>query len=167
MNVELNFLQTRPKKEINGTKKELNFIPTDYKDVIPLSKIFEAKKDSDKQKNCFGTAQFLNGEIESDIFQDSVDTIKRICSREPINKPIIGCYIVLDNLPEWKNHISHMGIITELNPLKMIHRSKRQGSLRVDLVKNIVNHFDEIYLKRKDPEYKGIDVKYYPKLNND
>lgn len=144
-----------------------NFDTAEYSHVVDQSRVaIAAETESDLQRNCFGTARFLSGENSGqDAFADAESTVEILEGRAALQEPALGCYIVLDGFAQFDKKISHMGVVVNLDPLQMMHRSRRQGPLRVDAVADVTEHFHQLYQKQQIPGYTGIDVRYYANPN--
>ena len=136
---------------------------------MDLKRINTAKKyEKDFQRNCIGTAMYLAGIVEKDLFMSSTDALtllENLVREDQIVKttqPQKDCLIILKH-PTFKGYLTHMGVVTELQPLTMTHRFGRRGKLvESELVSSVLEHYNNTEKRRyQNPHFNGFIIEYY------
>lgn len=110
--------------------------------------------------NCIGTGLYLFGLTEKDGLNEDLirvydDYLKKL---EFLNKPQLCSLVSWEKIRKRKNNIEvvHLGIVSSLNPLKVIHRQGAWSSKRNGLV--VESFFEDV-----DKTYSSFSdsVSYY------
>lgn len=99
-------------------------------------RVSKASKD---RSNCVGTALYLSGESDSDIYLSRADSKKIICKMKRALKPELG-YLVL-----WESVgiPIHAGVIVMDNPFHVVYRNKKNNLI----IQDSLNSFSDYLFK--------------------
>ena len=104
----------------------------------------------DIKTNCVGTALFIVGAIPIDSYISPDQTLDYYLSPIILENPEIGSVVLFSNT---NGVLIHAGVITNLDPLLMIHRWRVDGRVTIDYP---IDNYQEIYRRKNQIiiEYK-------------
>ena len=85
------------------------------------------------RSNCIGTALWITGLQESDVYVSCFDVYKNFLVKLPvIEHPKPGCIIAWQSEKGSEIYVSHMGIITSTDPMRATSRRGIEGIVRTN-----------------------------------
>jgi len=129
-------------------------------------RIREAKRESN-YKNCLGTAFFISSVLSYEGISDPLTVYEGVLKYlVPLRAPEMGAIVVLYRHGfTFENEAMHAGVVTSLNPGRVVHRNGVHGKLIVD---DDLDRF-KIYLGFDRRRYPGVrwSLKYYSSVPKD
>jgi hypothetical protein len=120
--------------------------------VMDLKEKIEQVKLNRENVNCLGTAAYLVGIIEEDRFLSGgyfgLDYLRNL---KKVDNPQYGDLIVFRSCFDGVSKIAHAGVLVNVNPLKMTHRSGINEGIveNENLEDSLYNNFSTLEFYRK------------------
>jgi hypothetical protein len=93
--------------------------------IDEINKRAELCRSKNEDTNCVGTAFYLTGKQESDelvhpLFEQTLKPLKEV------KNPILGCFVAWLFRGSNFTAVTHIGVVTNFNPLLITHRDTRK-----------------------------------------
>jgi len=107
-------------------------------------------RESNAGKNCIGTALFLCGVVDKDEAIGPLLATRTVSQMRKLPKPEIGCLMAFMGEFAGMASVIHLGVVTNVSPLKLTYRDGGSGNLiEEDPATNVYNQYGDncIYFK--------------------